>query len=36
VHRQEVYDMIHANKTAEPVAAPPVIVKPAEQTERSI
>jgi len=36
VHRQEVYDMIHANKPVEAVAAAPVIVKPAETTERSI
>jgi len=32
VHRQEVFDAIHG-KTAEP-ALPPVIVKPAEPTER--
>ena len=36
VHRQEVYDMIHANKPAESAPQPPVIVKPAETTEHSV
>jgi carbon storage regulator len=35
VHRQEVFDLIHANKASqsEPAPAPPVIVKPVEPTE---
>ena len=37
VHRQEVFDLIHANKANEPQAAsapvPPVIAKPIEPTE---
>jgi len=35
VHRQEVFDIINANRHPEPISAPaPVIVKPAETTER--
>ncbi len=37
VHRQEVFDLIHANKAAEAhpetAPAPPVIVKPVESPE---
>ena len=36
VHRQEVFDLIHAQKMGEQAPTPPVIVKPSEPTTGSL